>query len=138
MVKKSCKLIEFFAGIVIVFVKNWYKTVQSISYKVKIQTFFHCKKAMKPVLCNYKKKSFMNGSIIQDLLFVLRRSKLFVILNIQRHILNNYASLTEGTLTTMDESFASPLFKDAATSVSKCSLLHYLNQRQLNLNSQVW
>lgn len=86
---------------------------------------------MKPVLCNYKKKSFMNGSIIQDLLFVLRRSKLFVILNIQRHILNNYASLTEGTLTTMDESFASPLFKDAATSVSKCSLLHYLNQRQL-------
>lgn len=87
---------------------------------------------MKPVLCNYKKKSFMNGNKIQDLLFVLRRSKLFVILNIQRHILNNYASLTEGTLTTMDESFASPLFKDAATSVSKCSLLlHYLNQRQL-------
>lgn len=81
---------------------------------------------MKPVLCNYKKKSFMNGSKIQDLLFVLRRSKLFVILNIQRHILNNYASLTEGTLTTVDESFASPLFKDAATSVSNDNLTSIL------------
>lgn len=90
----------FFAGIVIVFLfkKNWYIRLYNLFHiNLKKNFFFIVKKLWKMNASQYqnfllvmtRRKSFVNRSMIQDLLFVLIRSKVLVILNIHRHILNN-------------------------------------------------